>query len=67
MQGDGIGEEQKRREQIKKTERDLRVQKEDNERKNMEDKHKGENTQTQVHRTNNTHTMITYELGWCTL
>ncbi|XP_053173781.1 RIB43A-like with coiled-coils protein 1 [Scomber japonicus] len=40
FQGDGIGEEQKRREQIKKTERDLRVQKEDNERKNMEDKHK---------------------------
>ncbi|XP_042264260.1 RIB43A-like with coiled-coils protein 1 [Thunnus maccoyii] len=40
FQGEGIGEEQKRREQIKKTERDLRTQKEDNERKHIRDKHK---------------------------
>ncbi|KAI3357417.1 hypothetical protein L3Q82_015848, partial [Scortum barcoo] len=35
FQGEGTGEEQKRREQMKKTERDLRAQKEDNERSHM--------------------------------
>ena len=49
VKGEGIGEEQKRREQIKKTERELRTQKEDNERKHIRDKHKGEKTQTQAH------------------
>ncbi|XP_036961348.1 RIB43A-like with coiled-coils protein 1 [Acanthopagrus latus] len=40
FQGEGIGEEQKRREQMKMTERDLRTQKELNERKHMGDKHR---------------------------
>ncbi|KAM7411949.1 hypothetical protein PAMA_021767 [Pampus argenteus] len=40
FQGEGVGEDQKRREQIKKTESDLQAQKEDNERKRIEDKHK---------------------------
>ncbi len=41
VQGEGIGEEQKRREQMKKTKRDLQAQKEDNERRRTEDKHRG--------------------------
>ncbi|KAM7404694.1 hypothetical protein PAMP_012018 [Pampus punctatissimus] len=40
FQGEDIGEDQKRREQIKKTEIDLRAQKEDSERKRIEDKYK---------------------------
>uniref|UniRef100_A0A672IHJ9 RIB43A-like with coiled-coils protein 1 n=1 Tax=Salarias fasciatus TaxID=181472 RepID=A0A672IHJ9_SALFA len=40
FQGEGIGEEQTRREQMKKTERDLRAQMDDNERKHMGDKHR---------------------------
>ncbi|XP_040048886.2 RIB43A-like with coiled-coils protein 1 [Gasterosteus aculeatus] len=40
FQGEGIGEEQRRREQVKMTERDLRTQKEDNERRLLGDKHK---------------------------
>ncbi|XP_038578509.1 RIB43A-like with coiled-coils protein 1 [Micropterus salmoides] len=40
FQGEGIGEEQKRREQMKKTERDLQAQKEDNERRHVRDKHR---------------------------
>ncbi|XP_051280073.1 RIB43A-like with coiled-coils protein 1 [Dicentrarchus labrax] len=40
FQGEDIGEEQKRREQIKKTERDLRAQKEDNDRRHMGAKHR---------------------------
>nr|XP_046251663.1 RIB43A-like with coiled-coils protein 1 [Scatophagus argus] len=40
FQGEGIGEEQNRREQMMKTERDLRAQKEDNERRRMENKHR---------------------------
>ncbi|KAK9515374.1 hypothetical protein VZT92_026026 [Zoarces viviparus] len=38
--GEDIGEEQRRREQMKKTERDLRAQKEDNERRLLGDKHR---------------------------
>ncbi|XP_041802572.1 RIB43A-like with coiled-coils protein 1 [Chelmon rostratus] len=38
FQGEGMEEEQKRREQMKRTERDLRAQKEDNERRRMGDK-----------------------------
>ncbi|KAF1390519.1 hypothetical protein PFLUV_G00058900 [Perca fluviatilis] len=40
FQGEGIGEEQRRREQMKKTDRDLRAQKEDNEKMHMGDKHR---------------------------
>uniref|UniRef100_UPI003AAF4ADC RIB43A-like with coiled-coils protein 1 n=1 Tax=Centroberyx gerrardi TaxID=166262 RepID=UPI003AAF4ADC len=40
FQGEGVGEEQKRRAQMEKTERDLRAQKEANEKRCMEDKHK---------------------------
>ncbi|KAM6928589.1 RIB43A-like with coiled-coils protein 1 [Lycodopsis pacificus] len=40
FQGEDIGEEQRRREQMKKTERDLRAQKEDNERRLLGDKHR---------------------------
>ncbi|XP_070696471.1 RIB43A-like with coiled-coils protein 1 [Pempheris klunzingeri] len=40
FQGEDMGEEQKRREQIRKTERDLRAQKEDNERRHMGEKHR---------------------------
>ncbi|XP_070767276.1 RIB43A-like with coiled-coils protein 1 [Enoplosus armatus] len=40
FQGEGIGEEQKRREQMKARERDLRAQKEDNKRRHMGDKHR---------------------------
>ncbi|KAL6119695.1 ribc1 [Pungitius sinensis] len=39
FQGEGIGEEQRRREQMKMTERDLRTQKEDNERRLLGEKH----------------------------
>ncbi|XP_029995084.1 RIB43A-like with coiled-coils protein 1 [Sphaeramia orbicularis] len=39
FEGEGIGEEQKRKEQIKMTERDLRAQKEDNERRRMRENH----------------------------
>ncbi|XP_070825249.1 RIB43A-like with coiled-coils protein 1 isoform X2 [Chaetodon trifascialis] len=38
FQGEGMGEEQKRREQMKEAERDLRAQREDNERRLMRDK-----------------------------
>ncbi|XP_010782713.1 RIB43A-like with coiled-coils protein 1 [Notothenia coriiceps] len=38
FQGEDIGEEQRRREQMKKTDRDLRTQKEDNERKHVGEK-----------------------------
>lgn len=48
VQGEDIGEEQKRREQMKETERDLRTQKEENERRLMRDKHRGEKRQTQA-------------------
>ncbi|TNN56954.1 RIB43A-like with coiled-coils protein 1 [Liparis tanakae] len=41
FQGEDIGEEQRRREQKKKTDRDLRAQKEDNERRLLGDKHRG--------------------------
>ncbi|XP_056279639.1 RIB43A-like with coiled-coils protein 1 [Pseudoliparis swirei] len=40
FQGEDIGEEQRRREQKKKTDRDLRAQKEDNERRLLGDKHR---------------------------
>ncbi|XP_071332277.1 RIB43A-like with coiled-coils protein 1 [Trachinotus anak] len=40
FQGEDIGEEQKRREQMKQTERDLRTQKEDNVRRHMGNKHR---------------------------
>ncbi|KAM9855224.1 RIB43A-like with coiled-coils protein 1 [Aulostomus maculatus] len=40
LQREGLGEEEKKREQIKKTERDLRAQKEYNERKRLGDRHK---------------------------
>ncbi|XP_019114794.2 RIB43A-like with coiled-coils protein 1 [Larimichthys crocea] len=40
FKGEDIGEEQKRREQMKETERDLRTQKEENERRLMRDKHR---------------------------
>ncbi|XP_037629984.1 RIB43A-like with coiled-coils protein 1 [Sebastes umbrosus] len=40
FQGEDIGEEQRRREQMKKRDRDLRAQKEDNERKHVGDKHR---------------------------
>ncbi|XP_034732938.1 RIB43A-like with coiled-coils protein 1 [Etheostoma cragini] len=40
FQGEGIGEEQRRREQMKKTDRDLRAQKEDNEKRHMGNKHR---------------------------
>ncbi|XP_054464373.1 RIB43A-like with coiled-coils protein 1 [Anoplopoma fimbria] len=40
FQGEGIGEEQKRRELMKKTDRDLQAQKEDNERRLAGDKHR---------------------------
>ncbi|KAM9350480.1 RIB43A-like with coiled-coils protein 1 [Symphorus nematophorus] len=40
FQGEGVGEQQKRRQQMKKTERDLQLQKEDNERRRMGDKHR---------------------------
>lgn len=56
VQGEGIREEQKRREQTKKTERVLRAQKEDNERRRMGEKHRGGKTST------STHTVITDEL-----
>uniref|UniRef100_A0A672YUD4 RIB43A-like with coiled-coils protein 1 n=1 Tax=Sphaeramia orbicularis TaxID=375764 RepID=A0A672YUD4_9TELE len=46
FEGEGIGEEQKRKEQIKMTERDLRAQKEDNERRRMRENHQGEETST---------------------
>lgn len=49
VQGEDIGEAQKRREQMKKTERDLRAQNEDNERRRTRDKHRGEKRQTQAH------------------
>ncbi|KAK5863541.1 hypothetical protein PBY51_000565 [Eleginops maclovinus] len=38
FQGEDIGEEQRRREQMKKTDRDLRAQKEDNERRHVGEK-----------------------------
>ncbi|XP_030278761.1 RIB43A-like with coiled-coils protein 1 isoform X2 [Sparus aurata] len=40
FQGEGTGEDQRRKEQMKMTERDLRAQKELNERKHMADKHR---------------------------
>ncbi|XP_047439420.1 RIB43A-like with coiled-coils protein 1 [Mugil cephalus] len=40
FQGEDIEEKQRRREQMKKTERDLRAQMEDNERRHMGDKHR---------------------------
>ncbi|KAA8591085.1 hypothetical protein FQN60_002028 [Etheostoma spectabile] len=40
FQGEGIGEEQRRREQMKKTDRDLRAQKEDNEKRHTGAKHR---------------------------
>ncbi|AWP09655.1 putative RIB43A-like with coiled-coils protein 1 [Scophthalmus maximus] len=40
FQGEGIGEEQMRREQMTKTERDLQVQMEDNARRQMRNKHR---------------------------
>ncbi|XP_035015589.1 RIB43A-like with coiled-coils protein 1 [Hippoglossus stenolepis] len=40
FQGEGIGEEQVRREQMKKTERDLQAQREDNARRHMGNKHR---------------------------
>ncbi|KAM3618372.1 uncharacterized protein V6R79_019726 [Siganus canaliculatus] len=40
FQGEGLDEEQNRREQMKKTEKDLQSQKEDNERRRMRDKHR---------------------------
>ncbi|KAL7398914.1 hypothetical protein ABVT39_016997 [Epinephelus coioides] len=40
FQGEDTGEEQRRREQMTKTDRDLQAQKEDNERRRMRDKHR---------------------------
>ncbi|XP_068454679.1 RIB43A-like with coiled-coils protein 1 [Clinocottus analis] len=40
FQGEDIGEEQRKREQKKKTDRDLRAQKEENERRLLRDKHR---------------------------
>ncbi|XP_042347085.1 RIB43A-like with coiled-coils protein 1 [Plectropomus leopardus] len=40
FQGEDIGEEQRRREQMKKTSRDLQAQREDNERRRMGEKHR---------------------------
>lgn len=45
-QGEDRGAEERRREQMKITERDLRTQKEDNERKQMLEKHRGGETST---------------------
>ena len=42
VQGEGIGEERVRREQMKNTERELRAQREDNARMHMGNKHRGE-------------------------
>lgn len=48
-QGEGVGEELRMREQIRKTERDLRAQMDENEKRHMRDKHIGEKRHTQVH------------------
>ncbi|KAM6982281.1 RIB43A-like with coiled-coils protein 1 [Tautogolabrus adspersus] len=40
FQGEDVGEEERRREQIRKTEKDLQAQKEDNERRRMGEKHR---------------------------
>lgn len=66
VQGEGIGAEQMRREQMKNTERDLRTQKEDNERRHMGIKHRGEKRQTQAHTQELMHT-LTDELTYCAL
>lgn len=41
MQGEGTEEEQRRKEQMKKTEKELQAQREDNERRIMREKHRG--------------------------
>lgn len=41
MQGEGIEEEQRKKEQMKKTGKELQAQREDNERRNMREKHRG--------------------------
>ncbi|KAF3860412.1 hypothetical protein F7725_000667 [Dissostichus mawsoni] len=45
FQGEDIGEEQRRREQMKKTDRNLRAQKEDNERKHVGEKQRDDREQ----------------------
>lgn len=57
VQGEGVGEEKLRREQTEQTEKDLQAQMEDNKRRHMEDKHKGEKRQTLalLHRDTHTH------------
>lgn len=66
LQGEGIGVEQMRREQMKNTERDLRAQKEDNERRHMGIKYRGEKRQTQAILQELMHT-LTDELTYCVL
>lgn len=49
VQGEGTEEEQRRKERMKKTGKELQAQREDNERSIVREKHRGGETHTHTH------------------